>query len=351
MIIREPVTLLYLGKKGGGAEMTREISKELRASTKFEVRNIVLRGDNKLFREFDQNKVIRLFDSGYSLRSLCKLMYFYLRPRVLLRRLEITPGGVCVVPMMSPLGILVEKILAKKEIRILRLIHDAGRHPGDRWPSTRLIKKIIRKSDFVICLSETVEKKIIEINPAVRTSVYTHPIFHFTFDRKSLELPEKFFLFIGRIREYKGLEMLVGAYASLASDKLPLVIAGEGRINFEIPKKSLLFNRWLTESEIAEFVFRAEVVVFPYLEASQSGLIPYCKKLNKKIVVTPIAGLIEQTKCYANSFVASDISENELAKALTDAENAAALEIRNPQNHSHSLLELCLVNSGYFSAV
>jgi hypothetical protein len=68
-------------------------------------------------------------------------------------------------------------------------------------------------------------------------------------------------------------------------------------------------------------------------------------------VVTPVAGLIEQTSDYANTYVTLDFSENELAKALTDAENAVALEIRNPQNYSDSSFELCLKNSGFFSAV
>ena len=346
----EPITLLYLGRRGGGAHLTSQISKQLRSTNKFQIRKIALRGDNNNVNEVDHNNVILLFNDGYSFRSFSRLIYFYLRPTELLRRLEIKPGEVCVVPMISPIGYKVEQILEKKEVKIIRFIHDAYRHPGDRWPSNRLIRKIIRSSKFVICLSEAVRKEIIQINPSVKSTVYEHPVFDFEFNRNVLDLPENFFLFIGRLREYKGVANLARAYSNLLGSQLHLVIAGEGKIEFEIPEKCILLNMWLPEENIAELISRAEVVVFPYVEASQSGLIPYCKEMNKKIVITPISGLVEQTQGYANIYVTADFSENEIAKTLSVAESAVIIEKDHSLHERISTLESCLQSSGYFSS-
>ena len=92
----------------------------------------------------------------------------------------------------------------------------------------------------------------------------------------------------------------------------------------------------------------AEVVVFPYVEASQSGLLPYCTSMNKKIVITPLSGLLEQVFSYDNVVVASNTQASELAVALRVAIEAKIAPEKCEASSSKNI-EDCLLESGFFS--
>jgi glycosyltransferase involved in cell wall biosynthesis len=154
------------------------------------------------------------------------------------------------------------------------------------------------------------------MNPNAKVLVSSHPVFKFAERNQALDLPTPYILFLGRIREYKGVPILIGAFEKLQNLDIRLIIAGEGQIRSRIPKGSVLINRWLLEEEISELIARAEIIAFPYLESSQSGLIPYCIEKNKKIVITPSSGLLEQSKGYANLIVSEDFTQEGFSTAL-----------------------------------
>jgi hypothetical protein len=90
------------------------------------------------------------------------------------------------------------------------------------------------------------------------------------------------------------------------------------------------------------------VVVFPYLEASQSGILPFCVGENKKVVVTPLPGLLEQTSTYKNAYVTKGFEVDELIQAL----NAAILAetfIEKSSGVASNNIEECLLESGLFT--
>ena len=112
-------------------------------------------------------------------------------------------------------------------------------------------------------------------------------------------------LFFGRILPYKGLEILLQAFP-LIKAKIPnarLMIAGEGDIQ---PYKPLMadiedivvYNRWIADEEVADFFEQADLVVIPYIDASQSGVIPIAYSMGKPVVASKIAGLTEQVIDY-----------------------------------------------------
>ncbi|QIB92899.1 glycosyltransferase family 4 protein [Methanosarcina mazei] len=107
-------------------------------------------------------------------------------------------------------------------------------------------------------------------------------------------------LFFGRILEYKGIGFLIQAEPaiSLKVPDLKIVIAGDG--NFA-PYEKMIFNKdkfeiineYIPDKLVSELFQSASVVVLPYIEASQSGVVPIAYAFQKPVVVTDVGSLSE----------------------------------------------------------
>lgn len=91
-------------------------------------------------------------------------------------------------------------------------------------------------------------------------------------------LTKPYILFFGRIEEYKGIHLLYKAFVDCKdlSEKYALVIAGSGQLGFERvqDEKNVVFlNRYIKDSEVAYLYQHAQCVVYPYISATQSGVL------------------------------------------------------------------------------
>jgi glycosyltransferase involved in cell wall biosynthesis len=343
-----PLSIIYLGRRGGGAKITKNISEDLQTSNIFSLMTICVRKDNELIKEYDQSRVATLFDNLTSLRTLSKVIQYALFPTKLLSDTGLSMTGVCLVPMISPLGLIIEGLLRAQGVTVIRLLHDFEKHPGDTWPPSFLIRRIVKNSKFLITLSTEVASKVKELNPNIGLSIYPHPAFDFSTSRTLESTSKKYILFVGRIRKYKGIENLVAAFFSLDQKDTELVIAGEGKSQIKPDPRIRFINRWLEEYEIASLVQNAEVVVFPYIEASQSGILPYCISQKKKVVVTPLPGLLEQTVGYENSFATRNFDIDSLSYALKAAIGSETFSSKT-KTRTTKIIETCLLESGFFT--
>lgn len=343
-----PLSIVYLGRRGGGAKITKNISEDLQTSKIFSLVAICVRKDNQLAKEYDQSRLVTLFNDLTSIGTLLRIFKYALSPKKLILDTGLLATGVCLVPMISPLGLIIESLLKAQGVTVVRLIHDFEKHPGDSWPPNFLIRRIVKNSKFLITLSTGVASKVKELNPNIRLSIYPHPAFDFSTVKTPPNTLKKYILFIGRIRKYKGIENLIAAFSNLDLKDTELVIAGEGKSQFKPNPKIRLINRWLEEYEIASLVQNAEVVIFPYIEASQSGMLPYCISKKKKVVVTPLSGLLEQTEGYKNTFVTTNFDVDSLSHALVAAVQSETFStISEPQPKQN--IETCLLESGFFT--
>lgn len=342
-----PLSVMYLGRRGGGAKITKVISEDLLASNLFSLAGIFIRKDNELGKEYDQSKVVTLFDGLASVGTLLRIINYILFPKKLLSDVRLSTSGFCVVPMISPLGLIIEGLLKSQGVTVIRLLHDFEKHPGEKWPPNFLIQILIKRSKFLITLSNEVADKTKSINPEINVSVYPHPIFDFHTFEIDVVASKKFILFVGRIRDYKGVDNLISAFDNLDISDIELVIAGEGKLKIRTNPKIIVINRWLQENVISSLVKNSEAVVFPYIEASQSGLLPYCVSENKKVVVTPLPGLLEQTIGYKNTYVTKDFGVDSLSDALLNAIKSETLLAVNETQVSKNI-ETCLLESGLF---
>jgi starch synthase len=110
---------------------------------------------------------------------------------------------------------------------------------------------------------------------------------------------EKMILFFGRLEAYKGLDVLLQAFAQVRHDlrDWKLVIAGSGdlpaRRTVENDARIELVNRFLTDEEVADLMQRTRLVVLPYTEATQSGVIAAACAFGRPVIASDVGGLNE----------------------------------------------------------
>lgn len=108
-------------------------------------------------------------------------------------------------------------------------------------------------------------------------------------------------LFFGRIWDYKGLDYLIESepWISAQVPNVKIVIAGEGddferyRNQIRNEERFEIHNRWISDEQRAEFFERAALVVLPYNEATQSGVVPVAYNYSKPVVATDVGALAE----------------------------------------------------------
>ena len=81
-------------------------------------------------------------------------------------------------------------------------------------------------------------------------------------------------------------------------------------------EKFEIHNRYIPNEEVSNFFDEASVVVLPYVEASQSGVVAISFAFGKPVVVTNVGSLSEVVDHGNTGFVVSPKSVSELANAI-----------------------------------
>jgi glycosyltransferase involved in cell wall biosynthesis len=132
-----------------------------------------------------------------------------------------------------------------------------------------------------------------------------------------LESSRRCILFFGRIEPYKGLHVLFSAIELLATKypDLALLVAGGGQLPSmpdNIRANVVLINRFVRDAEIKAIASRAMCIVLPYLEATQTGVIPLASSFSLPAVATRVGAL-------------ADLVIDEVTGTLVEANDARAL--------------------------
>jgi glycosyltransferase involved in cell wall biosynthesis len=208
-------------------------------------------------------------------------------------------------------------------------IHDFHQHPGDRLSQKTpfWIEMFARRhADALIVHTQHVRALALRRLRTHAGSVTVIP--HIQIGEQS-SIPanaedEGLILFFGRIWEYKGLEYLIRA-EPLISARVPvarILIAGEGEDFSRYarmmvhPERFIVDNNYISEERCAEYFRRASVVVLPYIEASQSGVIPLAYSAAKPVVASNVGGLPEMVEHGGTGYLVAPRNVNELADAI-----------------------------------
>ena len=218
------------------------------------------------------------------------------------------------LPFMAPcFGTIAGKIQKNKHTIIICLADNVVPHehrPGDRWLTNYFIQRI----DGLIAMSRSELTAASTFRSNLPLGYCPHPIFDNYGERLSFEIAKrklkldidtKYLLFFGFIRDYKGLDLLINAFADERLRKFPvkLLVAGEYYSSPEpylelIKKHNLedlieLRTDFIPDDEVNLYFSSADIVVQPYKSATQSGVTQIGYHFNKPMLVTNVGGLSE----------------------------------------------------------
>jgi len=253
---------------------------------------------------------------------------------MLLRRLDraltkLRPDlAVCAMP--AALDPFMLAALRRRGVPSVVIAHDAVPHPGDRVPVRGLLERhVLRRADALATLSSHVAAQL-AARPALRAKKFlmlSHPPFGFG----PMPAPRSHggklrVLSFGRLRAYKGLQLLADAL-SRAAAAWDVRVVGHGP---ETPALAALRalpgvrveNRWVPESKISETLGWADVVVLSHVAASQSGVAAAALGAGRFIVATEVGGIGAQLRDMPGAILCAP-EPAALARALSSVADAA----------------------------
>jgi len=223
--------------------------------------------------------------------------------------------------------------LLKRRYPLVTTVHDVVLHVGDtksRKIPSFVYKLSTRYADEIIVHGEKLKKDIIEKSNRLVNNVHVIPrgvnSIYRRFLKRDLKEEDNLILFFGRIWEYKGLRYLIEA-EPLITEKVPaakIVIAGSGEDFGKYVKmmthkeKFTIYNQIIPNEMVAELFQRASVVVLPYIEASQSGIVPLAYAYKKPVVVTNVGSIPEVVDNGKTGYIVPPKDPEKLAEAIID---------------------------------
>lgn len=202
--------------------------------------------------------------------------------------------------------------------------------PFTRW--------FINSCDGFVVMSQSVGNDLRQFDTAKPVILQPHPVYNIFGDPvnreeacSALQLNPslKYILFFGLIRKYKGLDLLLEAFAaSSAKDPdLRLLVAGEFYEDEEayrkqikalgIDSKVMIHNRYIPKEAVRHFFGAASLVVQPYRDATQSGVTQIAYHFLKPMIVTNVGGLPEMVPHGKAGFV-TQVSAEAIAEAINE---------------------------------
>lgn len=187
--------------------------------------------------------------------------------------------------------------------------------PHEKRPGDYLLTKYFTGGvDGYIAMSHEVYNDVGKLVSQPKRRFTPHPVYdHYgkVISREEalialkLDPDDRYLLFFGFIRDYKGLDLLLGAMADvrLQSRGLRLIVAGEFYSEKEkylniiresnLQDKIILHTEYIPNDEINRYFCAADLIVQPYKTATQSGVTQIGYHFNKAMLVTDVGGLGE----------------------------------------------------------
>jgi len=217
------------------------------------------------------------------------------------------------LPFMGPcFGTILRRVRKNKHTRIVAITDNVIPHehrPGDM----AFTKYFLKSADAFLAMSKDVLKDLKQFTD--KPSVFSpHPVYdnygnvvgrEEACKKLGLNPTDKYILFFGFIRKYKGLDLLLDAMKNerIKQAGIKLIVAGEfygdGDTYLQqiqqngIGDSVKLFTSFIPNDEIKYYFSATDLVVQPYRTATQSGITQVAYHFEKPMVVTNVGGLAE----------------------------------------------------------
>ncbi len=240
-------------------------------------------------------------------------------------------------PCLTTVGTLLKR---NSTIKIAFICHNVVPHEGGGVLDRRLALTVLRQGDALIVHSEQDRHRLLALLPAARVVKAAIPTYAPLAAqraqtvsgrdlRRELGLPAAgpVLLFFGFVRPYKGLEYLIQALPRIR-EHLPahLLVAGEFWSSrefyvryaqeFGVEQFITFVDRYIPNEELQPYFDIADVVVLPYVSATQSAVVQLAFGFNKPVITTRVGGLHEVVRDGVNGLIVPPQDEGALAEAV-----------------------------------
>jgi glycosyltransferase involved in cell wall biosynthesis len=234
-----------------------------------------------------------------------------------------------------------------KSFPLITTVHDVRYHLGDRRSSivpqwvtdlaTRYSSSLIVHGAGLktyVCGEFHVDPQRVFNIPHMNLSFYRH------WEQPGVKEQHNNVLFFGSIWEYKGLRYLMEAepYLSEALKDFRITIAGKGEDltkykGYMIDSKNYeIINTFIPDERVAELFQKASIVVLPYVDASQSGVVPLAFAFGKPVVVTRVGSIPEVVDQGEDGFIVKPRDSRALAEAIISILRDPSVKQRMSEN-------------------
>jgi len=224
-----------------------------------------------------------------------------------------------------------QNLLDQKSRKIFS-VHDHIQHLGESSPQATLYMRytalrskryrFVAHSDFV---RQGFKEEFGIPGERIKTIRYGVLDLYHRWEDESVSQEPNCILSFGRISPYKGLEYLAEAWRIIRNENpsARLIVAGDGEFYFDISSlrsdpRVELYNQHVENAELVRLIQRASVVVLPYVEATQSGVIMTAYAFNKPVVATRVGALPEVVEDGITGLLVPPRDSVALANAVLD---------------------------------
>ena len=262
-----------------------------------------------------------------------------------------------ILPKNILLQIKLIRILIKKKIRIVHCneqiglnlflihflpyikihlnVHDPVAHLGERFVLNEISKKIsLARANNLYIFNKIQFQKFQKtfLGKIKHTSYLKMGIYesYLKSDQSSLSNQKSTneslkVLFFGRFQKYKGIEILVKACKILneADFQFQCTIAGSGKFNLfkeieTLNNRIKLINKYIETEELKELITNTDVIVCPYIDASQSGVVMTAFAFKKPVIVSNVGGLTDMVNHKRTGLICSAGDSQILADTIIE---------------------------------
>lgn len=242
------------------------------------------------------------------------------------------------LPFMAPCLGTIARIAGKNgKTKVVSVVHNIIPHEhriGDKMFASYFCKSV----DGFVAMSDSVLNDLTRFDNVKPRVFCRHPLYdnfgqHVERSNALAELGldsnYRYMLFFGLIRDYKGLDIMLKAYADsrLRQMGVKLIVAGEFYNNaekyFELEKElglesEVIWHReFVPDSRVRYYFGAADIIVQPYKSATQSGVTQIAYHFEKPMIVTNVGGLAEIVPDGKAGYVVEP-DEKQIADAIVD---------------------------------
>lgn len=242
-------------------------------------------------------------------------------------------------------GLISRMVRRNGKTKAIALVHNMMPHEPSILDKL-FASYFVKGQDGFVALSDSVKHDIEQlVSPTSSREVWQgevrvspHPIYDHYGERMTkteacealgLDARKQYMLFFGLVRAYKGLDLLLAAFAKV-KDRLPelqLIIAGEFYEDEEkyrsqiessgLANRIIIRNEFIPDGDLRKYFGAADLIVQPYKSATQSGVTQVAFHFEKPMLVTNVGGLGEIVHDHKMGYACEPTAEA-IAKNLLD---------------------------------